>query len=226
MIKAIKKHNRIILISIILISVAGCSKSTFRGTIDYDISYAGSRIDYATQEALPENMSVSANDNLVKKEMRGGELIQVQISDSETETVNDLLEIMGNKYHIKKSREEILANLKELPEPQIVLTDETTDILGYTCLKAEAITYDSDGEEVVSVIYFTKDIPGFPFNFDIPYREIPGLMLVYELKVGDIKMRFEAKEVKESRRGTGKRSFKIPSNYEQITYEELREKMN
>lgn len=225
MIKTIQNYRHIFIISIILISVASCSKSTFRGSIDYDVSYPGSRIDYATQEALPSKMNVSANDNLVKKEMIGGELIQTQISDSETETLDILLEIMGQKYHIQKTKEEVLAALKELPEPKFEYTAETKEILGYTCHKVEAVSYDEYGEEIVSVIYFTKDVPGFPFNFDLPYREIPGLMLVYELKVGDINMRFEAKEIKERRRGTGKRSFKIPSGYNKTTYEELRKKL-
>jgi GLPGLI family protein len=216
---------RLLLISVIIIAFSACSRSGFRGVIDYKISYPGSRIDYATQDALPAAMEVKANGNFVRKDMRGGELIQTQIANSEEESVDILLEIMGKKYHIKKNRAEIQADLISMPQPQLEFTGQTKEILGYVCQEAKAITYDDFGEETVALIYFTNDIQGFAFNFDLPYREIPGLMLQYELRTGDLNMRFEAERIRKRKKGTRKKSFKIPKDYEQITYDELRKKL-
>jgi hypothetical protein len=51
------------------------------------------------------------------------------------------------------------------------------------------------------------------------------LMLQYELRTGDLNMRFEAERIRKRKKGTRKKSFKIPKDYEQITYDELRKKL-
>ncbi len=220
------KQKKLLLFFLALIIFSSCSRTGFRGTINYNVTYPGSRIDYATQEALPASVRVTANNNLVKQEMRGGELEQIQISNSEDETVDVLLEIMGEKYHIQKNREDVLASLNRLPQPEFEFTGEVKEILGYTCQKVRAVTYDDFGEEYVSVIYFTEEIDGKPFNFNLPYKDIPGLMLLFEIRTGDINMRYEAENINSRRRSTGRRNFNIPSGYKTITYEELRSKLN
>lgn len=221
----IKKKNILLLAGLFMLAFSSCSRTGFRGVIEYKVTYPGSRIDYATQEALPSSVEVFANNNMVRKEMRGGELIQTQIMDSNEETIDILLEIMGNKYHIAKSRDDVRLALRALPEPEFQVTGETLEILGYECQKIKAITYDDFGEEYVSVIYFTTEIDGFPFNFDLPYRDIPGLMLLYEVRTGDINMRYEAERIRTRKRGSGRKSFRIPKDFQQITYEELRRKL-
>lgn len=220
-------YSRVILSGLIILIISSCSRTGFRGTLEYNITYPGSRIDYATQEALPSNVEVTVNNNMIKKEFRGGgELSQIQITDSEEETVIVLLEIMGQQYHIVKTRDEVMAALREMPDPKLEFTGETKEIMGYVCEKVHAITYDDFGDETVSEIYYTKEIDGSPFNFDTPYREIPGLMLIYELRVDDINMRFEIERIRTRKRGTGRRNFRVPKGYQTITYEELQKELN
>ena len=219
-------YSRIVLAGLIILMITSCSRTGFRGTIEYNLTYPGSRIDYATQEALPSSVEIISNNNLLKKQYKGGgELGQVQITDSDEETVNILLEIMGNRYHIIRTRNEIMAATLEMPEPKLEFTGETKEIMGYVCQKVHAITYDDFGNETVSEIYFTSEIDGKPFNFDTPYRDIPGLMLIYELRVGDVNMRYEVERIRTRRRGTGRRNFKIPRGYQTTTYEELRREL-
>ncbi len=215
-------YKRFLLVALFLILFASCSKSGFRGVVQYKISYPGSRIDYATQDALPTTMEVKANGNFVRKDMRGGDLIQTQISNADEESLHILLEILGKKYHISKSKTDIELDMKKMPEPQFEFTGQTREILGYVCQEVKAITFDDFGEETISYIYFTNDIKGFPFNFDLPYKEIPGLMLQYELKSGDLNMKFEAESIRKRKKGTKKKSFKIPKGYQETTHEELR----
>ncbi len=202
------------------------SQNLFSGRIEYKMTYPGSQIDLATLEQLPERAKIVAKREMVRTEMEAGELTQIKIADSENKTVTTILEILHEKYVIHKSPEDIKEEIRELPEHEIIFTDETKEILGYKCKKAEAIVYDQFGEKSKIDIYYTEEIPGEPFNFDLPYNEIPGLMLEYEIRTGDLNMRYEAKSIN-SRWGLfiGNRNFRIPSDAKEITFEELQEKL-
>ncbi len=201
-------------------------QSLFTGRITYEISYPGSMLDLATLEQLPSEADITAKRERVRTEMDAGELYQIKISDSDEMSVATVLEVLREKYVIHKTPEDIRQNLEELPDPQINFTNETKEILGYTCKKAEAVYYDQHGDPVTSDIYYTEEIPGGPFNFDMPYNEIPGLMLEYEIRVGNLNMRYEATSIK-SRWGLfiSNRNFRVPRDAKEITYEELREKL-
>ncbi len=215
-----------ILMIFVLSSVTIHCQSQFTGRITYEISYPGSRLDLATLEQLPDKAHITAKDNMVRTEMEAGELTQIKIADSEKHTVSTILEILREKYVIHKSYDNIQKALRELPESEIRFKNQTIEILGYECKKAEAVIYDEFGEEHVMEIYYTDEISGKPFNFDLPYNEIPGLMLVYEIRSGNLNMRYEATSVR-SRWGIfiSNRNFRIPRDAKQITFEELREKL-
>lgn len=212
---------------ILLLSASAVNcQSMFTGRITYEISYPGSAIDYATRQQLPDEIEIVANDELVRTEMEAGELHQVKITNSEDKSVTTILEILREEYVIRKSHDEVKESIRELPEPKITYTDETKEILGYECKKAEAVVYDQFGDEQVIEIYYTEEIKGEPFNFDLPYNEIPGLMLEYEVRAGNLNMRYEATEIK-SRWGIfiSSRNFRVPSDAAEITFEELQDKL-
>jgi hypothetical protein len=83
---------------------------------------------------------------------------------------------------------------------------------------------DATGMEFESTIYYTPDIPGEAFNFDMPYYNIPGLMLEYDLRVGALNIKYEVQSVKK-RIFVGNRHFKIPKEYQETTYDELRARL-
>ncbi len=215
-----------VLVVLILSSPAIYCQNLFTGRITYEMSYPGSRIDLATLEQLPRETHVIAKNKMVRTEMEAGELTQIKIADSEKHTVSTILEILREKYVIHKSRDNIQQALRELPEPEISFKNETKEILGFECKRAEALIYDEFGEEHVMEIYYTEEISGKPFNFDLPYNEIPGLMLIYEVRSGNLNMRYEATSVR-SRWGMfiSNRNFRIPDDAKEITFEELREKL-
>ena len=207
-------------------SITLTSQNLFTGRIVYELNYLGSTIDLATLEILPREVNITAKREMVRTEMESGELTQIKIADSESGTISTVLEVLREKYVIHKSREAIRQNIQELGDPKITFTDETKEILGYNCKKAEAVMYDHLGQESIVEIYYTEEIPGKPFNFDLPYKEIPGLMLQYEIRVGNINMRYEAKSIR-SRAGIfiGSRNFRVPRDAKETTFEELKEKL-
>jgi GLPGLI family protein len=211
---------------LILSSFYGYAQKPLKGRIIYNISYPGSTVDLAELQELPDKAVVLTKKNLVRTELSGQRagLFQIKISDGNTREVSSMLEIMREKYVIKKDFQEIQNALRNMPQPELEFTNESKEILGYTCRKVIARVTDLFGVEHESVIYYTPEITGTPFNFDSPYHEIPGLMLEYEIRVGQLNIRYEAESIRK-RLFVGGRNFYVTRDYQVTTYDELRQRL-
>jgi GLPGLI family protein len=216
----------ILLVTIMMISDLVSAQRPFRGQITYNITYPGSNIDLAELQELPEKAVIITKNDQVRTELsaENAGLSQVKIADGSTGEIYTKLEIMREKYVITRSAQEIQTALRNMPQPEFEYTDQTREILGFTCNHAIATIVDENGDIFESNIWYTEEIPGNAFNFDTPYNEIPGLMLEYEMRVGPLNIRYEATSVRR-RLFVGGKNFNVPRDYQHITYDELREKL-
>ncbi|TVQ11985.1 MAG: hypothetical protein EA361_11740 [Bacteroidetes bacterium] len=211
---------------LVFLADAALAQRPLRGRIVYSITYPGSNVDLAELQELPERAVILTKNNLVRTELSGENagLFQIKISDGNAKETATMLEILREKYVIRRNSQEIQNALRNMPQPELEFTDETREILGYTCRKVIARVTDDFGNEYESEIYYTPEIPGEAFNFDTPYHEIPGLMLLYEMRVGQLNMRYEAQSVR-SRLFVGGRNFYVTRDYQVVTYDELRARL-
>lgn len=211
---------------LVMVTESVVAQRPLRGRIIYNISYAGSNVDLAELQQLPEKADILTKNNLVRTELSGERagLFQVKISDGNNKETSTMLEVIREKYVIKRDAQEIQNALRNMPKPELEFTDETREILGYTCRKVIARVTDDFGNEYESEIFYTPEIPGEAFNFDTPYHEIPGLMLLYEMRVGQLNIRYEAQSVRK-RLFVGGRNFYVTRDYQPVTYEELRARL-
>lgn len=219
-------HKRYLLLLLLIcaFSSGAVAQKTFKGRIIYKLSYPGSMIDYAELQNMPVTAVVYTKNNLVRTEMPGVGLSQVKIADGNTRTVSTLLDILREKYVITVNQQQIENALRTMPQARITFTNETKEILGYTCRKAEAVVYDDMGNEYVSEIYYTEAYSGTAFNFDLPYNTIPGLMLEYQIRVGPLNIHYEAQSIR-GRLFVGNKHFRIPRDYQSTNFEELRDRL-
>ena len=130
------------------------------------------------------------------------------ITNSATGETLTLMNLMGQKFATKMNSEDI----KDKEKPEIVYTDETKDILGYTCKKA--IATDKEGNEVE--VYYTEEIDvkvsssvdgikGFPMQVLITQDMFSMTQTVTEIKEGKIR----------------KIKMEVPSDFTLKTIEEL-----
>jgi len=216
----------ILMAVIMLMSEFVSAQRPFRGRITYNITYPGSNIDLAELQELPAKAVIITKNDQTRTELSAetAGLSQVKIADGNTGEVSTKLEIMREKYVITRSAQQIQTALRNMPQPEFEYTDQTREILGFTCNHAIATIVDENGDIYESDIWYTTEIPGNAFNFDTPYNEIPGLMLEYEMRVGPLNIRYEASSVRR-RLFVGGRNFYVPRDYQPITYDELREKL-
>ncbi len=194
----------------------------FKGTIIYGLTYSGD-IDPASLAQQPKEITVYILGNKIKTEVNqgGAYITQIQDGDAKTQIVLLDIEMIGKKFVIRKSTEEVEKELAELPESTIKYIEETKEIAGYTCKKGELITKDDEGEESISTFYYTEELGNKAWNFGTEYSEVDGAVLEYEEAAGNFSVKFVAKEIKKGK--VKETDFLVPSDFEEKTSEELRE---
>ena len=204
----------------VLISVLGYSQKKakpFKGVITYDITYEGDEIDAATQAQLPTGIVVSILGDKVRNEQISAFYSMAQISDMESGSAIVLIDAMGMKLAVNQSKEEIDKKKAEaeIEDPVVKFLDETKEIAGYTCKKAEV----TSGENTVEVFY--TDAIGVPkgMNDNTGFKGIEGVLMEYSIVQGDMIMIMTVREVKKGKVNKG--MFLIPDDYDIKTAEEL-----
>lgn len=214
---------RIVLVAVIFF-IGGFSTITlaqkgkpFEGTITYDISYPGSTMD-AGGGQLPTSVIITIKGEKQRMEQLGGMATVTAISDSKTKNQLILIDAMGNKMAYRVAGKETDSALAATTPAKIKMVDETKDIAGYKCKKAE-VTYDDNA----AIYYYTEDIIVDNPNWSGPFREIKGVLMEYEQTQNGLKMKFTAKTVKAEKIKDTK--FMMPTDYKELTKEELKQLM-
>jgi GLPGLI family protein len=95
-------------------------------------------------------------------------------------------------------------------------TDETREILGFTCRKAN-ISFP--GSDYTYSVYYTNDIDIRNVNSTNPYKKIEGVLMEFELNMYYFRMRFTAdKYVSDSKNEV---RFTVPANCHELTREQM-----
>ena len=195
------------------------AQKLFSGTIEYDITYPGSDLDPATAATLPKTLTMTVSGKKSRVDMTQGMMNIIKINNAETASSVSLLDIMGQKYAIRVSKEEIEKAIADLPKAKITVTEEKKDFGGTSATKANVVFTDENGKDTTKVVYFVPEIGGEGFNFDTPFRDIKGGLLQYTIESEGLVMLFTAKEIKAKK--IKDTVFMIPSDYKEVTAEEL-----
>ena len=197
-------------------------KKEFKGTISYKISYPEGSIDENMKSMLPKAMKVSFRKSMVKTEIISGMGKQIEILNIEEKTTTSLLDIMGQKFSIKTSAQEIQDEISKAPETQITYTDETKEIAGYVCKKVILKFKEKDSDKETEVIaYLADDFSNEGIYFDNPvFTGIKGILLEFEMNSNEISMKFVATSV--NKKNISEKEFAVPEDFKETTKDELR----
>ena len=204
----------------VAISVTGYSQKKvkpFKGVITYGITFEGEELDAATQAQMPTEVVVSILGSKVRNEQISAFYTMASIANMEDGSTIILIDAMGMKIAVNQSKEEIDANIAEaeLEDPVIKFLDETKEIAGYDCKKAEV----TSGEDVIEVYYTDAISVPQGMNDNNGFKGIEGVLMEYSVVTDGMIMIMTAKEVKKGKVNKG--MFLIPDDYEVKTMEEL-----
>lgn len=192
--------------------------ATFKGIINYKITYPESKMEATQLAMLPQAMKLSLDGNKARIDMNMASVSQVILLDSDQKTTTILLDLMGLKIAVKPDK---LTDLASDNEPVVNITSETKEIAGLICKKAEIHFGDdkSMGEPVT--VYFTDALGNNQVFYDNEYRTLPGIPMEFSYKMQGMSMLMIAASIEKGK--VSKNDFKIPEDYKEMTPEELRQ---
>ena len=219
-----KKVIQLILIATTFVfaftNVSFAGKKPFKGIITYKINFPNSDFDQATLAMMPKVMTVAIKGNMSKTSMNMGMGTQSTIFNGDNKTAVTLIDMMGQKYAIQTSTEDIDNEIADQPKPIVRYLDGTKEIAGYKCKKAEIIFKNDVNNEVTFNVYYTDELGGKALNSaEALFSEIDGVLLEYEIDAKGMAMKFEATTVE--KKNISDKEFEIPEGFKVITKDEL-----
>lgn len=193
----------------------------FEGIVTYKISYPDSDFDAQTMAALPKVATMYVKDNMIKVKVNTGFGATQTIVNTEEMTGTVLMDMMGQKFALKQSKEDFEKELNNI-ETEVEFLDESKEIAGYDCKKAIVKGSNKEtGETFTYTVFFTEEIQTAGSNLTKPiFKDIPGMLMEYEIKNQGFTMFFTASDVNKKRISDDE--FEIPEGYTLTTEEELR----
>ncbi|MCF8233750.1 MAG: hypothetical protein K9G67_02955 [Bacteroidales bacterium] len=193
----------------------------FEGIITYKISYPDSDFDAQTMAALPKVATMYVKGNFVKVKVNTGFGATQTIVNTEEMTGTVLMDMMGQKFAMKQSKEDFEKELNNI-ETEVEFLDESKEIAGYDCKKAIVKGSNKEtGETFTYSVFYTEEIKSPGSNLTKPiFKDIPGMLMEYEIKNQGFTMFFTTSDVNKKRISDDE--FEIPEGYTLTTEEELR----
>jgi len=220
-----KKHVQIflsLLIACIIVTGQVFAKGKeFKGIIVYNISYTESELDPAVLSMMPKTMKVMIKNHMSRTEIKMSMVNTITIYNSEEKKAITLIDLMGQKYAMQISPEEIEEEIEKSPEISVEVTDETKEIAGYICKKAIIKIKEKGSEkEKEHYVYYTDKLGSGAMNYNNPiFKDIKGVMLEYTMVEDNVSMKFTAITV--DKKNVSDKEFEVPEGYQGVTKSEF-----
>ncbi|MFZ4522847.1 MAG: hypothetical protein ACOYNC_14155 [Bacteroidales bacterium] len=198
------------------------SGKPFEGVITFKITYPDSKFSESQMAMFPKVFTVSIKGSKSRTDMQAGGGNMVEITDYKNKTKVKLYDIMGQKYAVKQTTEQIEKEIAESGTSTLELSTETKVIAGMTCKKAN-VTVNNDGVKNTYEVFYSNELGSKIANFDNPvFKDIDGVLLEFLVKEMSVSMKFTATSIE--KKGLPEKDFEVPSNYTLTTDDELKSK--
>lgn len=163
------------------------------GEIEFEVSYPKMTEDNFMIDFMPDVMILQFKDNKYMSELSAGAGMFKSsfIADSEQKEFIQMVKLISKKMYVKLNEEGVKEMNAEMPAFEVEQTTETKEIAGYNCKRV--IIHSSNGESFDA--FYTDEINIPNANWCTQYKDIPGVLLEYQLEKYDICMRLQAVRV-------------------------------
>ena len=221
-----KSRSRYLILAVLVLLVAGCKKkpSGAEGKIRFRITYEEGHLGGYSSAVLPREMIMEFSNEMVKNTIEGGLgfFSLVNVSDLRNHQNTTWLKFIDKRYIFRGEKHEAPCCFGKLDGMQLAFTDSIKEIAGLECRKAIA---SFPGAEIPPFsIWYTDEIRLPNPNGNSPFRDIPGVMLEFNTRLGEANMHMTA---------TGyvplhisQKQFQAPKNFRPVSREEMDRIMN
>jgi GLPGLI family protein len=193
------------------------SKSIKEGVIIYNITYPSIPEDNVMLDLMPKKMEMSFCNNSYRTDIIAGMgLFKTSIiSEAKKNQLTHSVKMLNKKHASVLSSSDIENMNPELKGIEIKITGEVKEVAGFKC--QEAIIFKKGVESFK--VYFTDDIKIKDPNKATPFKDIPGVLMEYEMVNYDTHMHFIVDEVIEKE--VHKDDLLLEEGYEMVNAERL-----
>jgi GLPGLI family protein len=193
------------------------AQTNWQGHVNYTISVSGN--DQAAQMMSGSTSSISVKDSMVRTDNNLGMFQTKTIINSIAKKGNLLVDVMGNKYIISLSSDDIKEINEKGPDYDVKYDDSTKLIAGQVCKKA-IVTMKKDKSQFTA--WYVPDIK-IPIYSKYMYSKIDGLPLVYEIEAGPIVMHYTCTSI--DNKPVDASDFTIPDGYTPMSMDQFKSAM-
>jgi GLPGLI family protein len=196
------KHRFFMLYSVVMFSLlsVGCkhlSGGKDEGIIEYEIKVLHNANPIITSDLLPSTMLTRFKNNCMAQELAAGMgmFATTFISNPEKNMVWQTLEMkmFGKNYVCEADSKILRQTIESEGKRRFEFLPQTRIIAGYRCKLARM--HFEDASHLPVDIYYTEEIPVEHPNFYSFYKDIPGVLMDFEVKRYNIEMHLVAKKV-------------------------------
>jgi len=199
-----------LLITLVILPTILLAQS-FEGKIVYKMTYKDLPSEMeGMEDMLPKNQTIWIKGTKNRFEQKMSQGSTIVISDSEVGTSTILMDMMGQKYKLAITKEEMEAMIGSQSNPEIKYVAGTKDIAGYTCKKAEVTM---DGFDGTAVFYYTEEIPAVKVQ-GMEALELKGMFMAYEASMQGMTISIEVGSI--DRSPVNDDIFKVPEGYSEM----------
>jgi len=186
--------------------------------IKYQVEYLNDMAGDIPTKMLPDVLEAYYTDRYILTEINGffGQFSLVMVADLRKNNVTTMLNFFGNKVSYRGKRGEIPAGIKELVDPDIIYTDDTTSICNMLSKKAVVKTEDASYD-----VYYVEDINIEAPNITTPYNFIDYVLSDFRVQLSELKMHLVMYDHEETTIDAS--IFSIPEEYVSVSSRESME---
>lgn len=188
-------------------------KGIKEGTVKYKITYLQSEKDNPIVSLMPSYLNMSFKDNSVRMDVEGwmGIFKSTFIRQYSLGQSVNLLKMMNKKYYYICSGSDDFMGMQSYTDVSITFDDTEKEILDFTCQHARV---SANSGSVNFDLYYTTEIDISEPNNQSPFKEIPGVLMEFQIEINGISMFLEAAEVVEAE--ISDELFQIPAGFEEV----------
>ena len=206
-----------------------CDSNIFTGKLDegvitYEITYMEDPKENPIIGLLPTSMTVKFKDNNTIQKIEGWMSVftMAGIAKRKEDLNAAYIKIMGKKMYYETTLDGPSFGFDEMPGIELIETEETKEIAGYTCKKVTVSFPESSGGTFD--IYYTNDIKIDQPNLHNPFREIDGVLMEYQMIFLSIHMILESSKVQDTE--INDQVFESPRDFNEVPREEMQDCLN
>lgn len=206
-----------------LLVITGCTRKEKdskinHGRIEYRITYDTDSTHRKLVDLLPHRMKLVFNQDSAINIMEGfmGMYKLNSVTHFRTRKCSTLLKIPKYSFLFMGKRGEPICCFDPMDNMIVERTDETKEILGFTCRKANISFPDSD---YTYSVYYTNEISVRNLNSTNPYKKIEGVLMEFELNMYYFRLHFKADKFFPEYKNDIR--FTIPANYKELTRDQM-----